>query len=103
MANYQETSVSGTEYTRCRKIEIINPLGEVPSVRFSEERVTVLLNKVLFDSLPNEMVIPFDASKSFSVLDPTTGASTGVTSTWGDIYALIYSAYIAEATERDNG
>lgn len=102
MANYNETAVSGSEYTRCKQITILNPLNETPTVQFDEERVTVLSNRVLIDNTGVVIDTMFDAAKSIDVLNPLTGEPTGTTATWGDIYALIYSAYIAEATARDN-
>lgn len=102
MANYNETQVTGSEYTRCKQITITNPLGQTPTVRFDEERATVLSSRTLIDQTGVVIEVPFDAAKSIDVLNPTTGLPTGTTATWGDIYALIYSAYIAEATARDS-
>jgi len=39
MANYKETGVMGTRWTRCNVVHIANPLGGTPMVTFSEEDV----------------------------------------------------------------
>lgn len=103
MANYKETVLTGSEYTRCKKILVSNPLNAVPHVEFEEERVTILSTKTLIEQTYTSIIVEFDPSKIIDVLNPITGESTGKTATWGDIYALVYSAYIAEATARDNG
>lgn len=102
MANYQEQSITGSEYVRCNEINIYNPLGLTPTIKFFEEKITLLTNRTLSDPGAG-IVVTFDPNKTFAVLDPTTGNPTGITSSWGDIYALIYSAYIGEALVRDSG
>lgn len=102
MANYQEQTISGSEYVRCNEILISNPLGLTPTVRFSEEKITLLSNRTLSD--PGAGIqVSFDPSKTFPVLNPMTGEATGDTSSWGAIYTLVYSAYVSEALTRDNG
>ena len=101
MPNYQETTVSGSEYTRCNVITIINPYGRTPAVDFSEERATVLAaDRVIFEQL-GHISLSFDPSKVIQLLDPNTGLPTGVEATYGDAYIMLFSAYMAAAMERD--
>ncbi len=43
----------------------------------------------------------FDPAKQVAIIDPSTGAPTGATMTFADIYVAVYSAYLAEAQARD--
>lgn len=101
MANYQETTVSGSEYTRCNIITIINPYGKNPAVQFNEERATVLADdRVIFEPRGN-ISLAFDPSKVIQLIDPNTGLPTGVEATYGDVYIMLYSAYVDAALARD--
>ena len=101
MANYNETTVSGSEYTRCNTICITNPYGKTPSVQFGEERATVLgVDRVLFEQTGG-ISATFDPLKIISLIDPNTGLPTGVEATYGDVYIMLYSAYVDAALARD--
>lgn len=49
MADYKETAVNGSSFSRCRQIEIRNPYLQAPAVIFTEERITTLGDRVLRD------------------------------------------------------
>lgn len=101
MPNYNETNVSGTEYSRCYEISIINPLDLTPIVQFKEEKVTNLGDRT-FKEMSRIIGVPFDPAKVITLLDSTTGIPTGSTITMGEVYEIMYSAYIQEATALDN-
>lgn len=98
---YQPSAVSGSEFTRCYQIVIDNRYGAAPEVVYQEERVLVV------DSGPDRhwpighCRAAYDPLAEIPVLDPATGLPTGETATQGQLYALIYSAYLATATARD--
>ena len=102
MSNYKETEVTGTTYVRCNFIEIQNPINQTPTVSFSEESVVVLgEDKILTIPISQPLHVTFDPMKSISVIDPETLLPTGETVLMAEIYVLLFSAYIAEATARD--
>lgn len=41
MADYKETTVSGTQYVRCHTVTILNPLGGVKAANFSEVKTDI--------------------------------------------------------------
>lgn len=100
MANYKETSVVGSQYTRCSEISIVNPLNLTPSVQFTEEKVTILGDKKIIER-SGEITVSFDPDKVIPVLDPITGEQTGTNISYAEVYAILYSAYIQEAEARD--
>ena len=110
--NYKETSISGTSWTRCRAVTIVNPLAGTgernpmtnelrgPTAHFQEEVVV---------SLPtgNQIIAGPSCAKSFSadtvitLLDPATGVATGGSMTHAELYRALFSLYMATAAERD--
>lgn len=101
MANYKEASLTGAEWTRCCEIHMANPYNATPVITFKEQRISELSNGQVFTARGDNLVAEFDPATAVDVLDPTTGISTGTTVTYADIYALLYSAYIAQAQARD--
>ena len=101
MSNYKETSVTGSEYVRCKEIVIRNPLNSVPSIQYIEEQATILgADKVI--TQPLGMVSEtFDPATVIELRDPQTNELTGATITHGEMYQMLYSAYIQVALQRD--
>lgn len=100
MSKYNQSAISGEEYTRCNVITITNPLDRNPSISFNETVVTVLPNRVIENTAGN-IIIAFDAAKVIPLRNPETGELTGQSITHTDMYVALYSAYIAEAMARD--
>jgi hypothetical protein len=101
MANYQETALTGTSHTRCCEIRIFNPYAATPSIAFVEQRLTALSDSKVITERGDILAPTYDAAKVIPLRDTTTGALTGATTTFGDVYNILYSAYIAEAEARD--
>lgn len=101
MANYKETAISGSEYQRCCEIHIINPVGKTPSVEFKEQKIAVVGDNSI-ETPVGSIVISFDPAKIIELRDPQTGDLTGATTTFAEVYTILYSAYIQEALVRDN-
>ena len=100
MANYKETEVAGSEYTRCCEIHIFNPRDRAPNVSFVEQRITTLGDRTL-ETYAGQIDMPFDPAKEIDVIDPETNEPTGEVVTLADVYQLIYSVYLKEALLRD--
>lgn len=102
MPNYKEAPVTGTIWQRCCKIVIENPLFAQPIVRFDEEEaLSAGASPPIKRPLPGISLL-FDPAKAFPLRNPTTGELIpGAASTYGDTYVLLYSAYMAAASERD--
>ena len=102
MADYQETSVSGTSYKRANEVFISNPLTGPKSIRFSEELMVNLGTTT--QRVPAGVVeqLLTDANKltGVKILDPTTGAEL-FQLTYEQIYCVLYSLYLKVATDRD--
>ena len=102
MPNYNEASLSGSEYTRCYEIRIANQLDQIPIIEFKEQRITTLSNgKTITDNI-GLLEVSFNPAMLIELIDPTTGQQTGQTITFADVYAILYSAYIKQATIRDS-
>lgn len=101
MPDYRETSLTGTAWQRCHAIVIFNPRSGSPSVRLEEERVIALADGSELRSPAGAVVVPFDPARQIPLRDPATGELTGESTTFGAAYAILYSAYLAEALARD--
>jgi hypothetical protein len=98
--NYNESSISGTAYTRCNQVVINNPKGGVPSMAFLEERFIELGADSIARPV-GAINASFRADGVFQLIDPTTGEPTGTVMTHEQVYAVLYSLYISEALARD--
>lgn len=101
MSTYIETTVTGQVWTRCNQIAIDNRRGQLPTVRFEEERVAVLDDGDEMRKPGAGITQDFDPAREVPLRDPVTGQLTGQVTTYAEVYATLYSAYIAAALERD--
>lgn len=100
MSNYNETNITGQQWTRCHQVIVSNPLGGTPSVQFAEEAALSLGDKTL-TSPAGVLQVPFDPAKVVPLLDPETLEPTGHSMTYGQLYLGMFGAYIQAATEQD--
>lgn len=100
MPNYKETSISGSSYTRCSQVTIINKIATIPIIKFEEEEI-ILLSSGNLNKNNGQIEVLFDSSRIIEVFDPVSGVKTTQTVTLGEIYALVYSVYMNEALSRD--
>lgn len=100
--NYQESAVTGTKWKRCVRLVCGNPYGGTPVVSFEEEEAVNVGDKTLTFPIRDVFIKPFSAAGSFALLNPLTGIPTGQTMTHAELIGVLYSLYIACATERDN-
>ena len=99
--NYNETTVTGQAWQRCHQVVIENPRTGQHVVRFEEERVLAVDGGAEINTPIGGIAVPFDQAKEIPLRNPMTGELTGESTTYGAAYALLYSAYLAAATERD--
>lgn len=90
--------VAGESYIRCPQVVIDNRLGHAPTIAFSRERIIGLADGVTVTQPMSPREVAFDPAAAVPVLDPETGEPTGKTVTQGDLYALIYSVFVAAET-----
>lgn len=100
-ANYSETSITGTEWKRCVRMTFTNPHAGTGVVRFEEEKAISIDGHVNLTPVNELFVRAFAADGSFPLRNPETGATIGTSMTHAELYAVLYSLYIAEATARD--
>jgi hypothetical protein len=100
MPNYKETPLAGTSYTRCNQVLIHNPLGAPPRIKFDEQAV-ISSNSGNVVTGAGSIDLVFDPAKTIALLNPATNQPTGTSMTYAAVYAILYSAYIQAALERD--
>lgn len=101
MPDYNETTVTGSAWQRCKQVVVDNRLGVTPSIRFDEERVTALSDGDTVHRNLGALSVPFDPAAVIELRDPATGEATGATITHAEVYAILYSAYLGTAIARD--
>lgn len=101
MSIYTESTVTGHAWRRCHQIVIDNRRGGVPTVRFDEETVVALDGSAEVRSPAGMVTIDFDPARQIPLRDPQSGALTGGVMSYAEAYAVLYSAYLDAALERD--
>lgn len=102
MADYKQTDILGSKYTRWRRINIENPREGIPSATILEEEVMNMGDQTI-DRPSGNLNIKFsDPSKTIPLRNPLNDwIETGSTMTMGELYAAIGSACWQAALERD--
>lgn len=99
-----QTPVSGEAFMRCSQIIIDNHIGRAPVVTFHREQVVGLSDGEVIRRPMSPRAVSFDPSAIIPILDPDTGEPTGQNATHSEVYALIYSVFIAaETAEPEEG
>ena len=101
MPDYKESQVAGTRWQRCNRITINNPYGAMPTIRFDEEERIAVGEQTIGNPVGGILKDFDDPERTFPLCNPMTGESTGATATYGEVYVLLWSLYMALATERD--
>lgn len=101
MPDYKEATVAGHRWQRCHQIVIDNRRAATPAMRFDEETVVALEGSAEVRTPAGALTVDFDPARTIPLRDPQTGELTGETTTYGAAYALLYSAYLDAALERD--
>jgi hypothetical protein len=90
--------IAGESYIRCPQVIIDNRLGATPSVTFHRESVIGIEGGSVMRQPMSPREIALDPASVVQILNPETGEATGQTVTHGEIYALIYSVFVAAET-----
>ena len=104
MANYKETNVLGTSYTRASQVIINNPLTGVKAISFMEEQVVNLGDEQIIRN-QGGIQEPFTTENQitqFELVNPVDGTSLGLTMEYKDLYVAIHSLYLHLAKKRDD-
>lgn len=100
-ANYKESEIGGAAYNRVRGINIDNPDDTQPSVRFDWETVLKAEGFGTLRKPADSVTVWFDPAREFPLLDPRTGEAVGASMSYGQVYAILYSAAVFEAQEKE--
>lgn len=101
--NYQESSIQGSTWTRCRAVTILNPhssTGQTAMAYFQEEKAVAFDSTVLLSDR-GSCGLEFDAEATVPILDPQTGEPTGQSFTHAELYKMLFSLYMDAAKKRD--
>lgn len=90
--------VAGESYTRSPQVVIDNRMGRTPTITFHREMVLGTAGGSVMCQPMAPNVLAFDPQASVPVINPETGEPTGDTVTHGEIYALLFSAFVAAET-----
>lgn len=104
MTDYNESTVAGSKWTRCKAIHITNEYGRLPHIIFGEEELLdVGDTDPIHKSVGSEIHANFDpVNGNIPLLDPTTNQPLGTSITHIELYTILYSLYMQKAQERDN-
>jgi hypothetical protein len=91
--------IIGTIERRCTRIVIEKPKTGTASALFLEQQLITIDGEQIEKSLPG-IFKQYDPAESFDILDGA-GNPTGKKATYGDVFALIRSAYMCAAKVRD--
>ena len=103
MADYKQTTLAGTAYTRAVSVTVANPLTGVKAINFFEEQVVNLGAEVLMRPQGGfqEAFTTENANSEFEMLNPETGEPLGQTATYAQLYGMLHSLYLHLAVRRD--
>ena len=91
--NFQESTVTGTKWSRCRTVMIGNPYQQAPRINLQEETLLVIDGLAPLSVGMRNLDAAFDPSAVINLRDPRTDELTGTTTTQGAVYAILYSLY----------
>ena len=103
MADYKETTLAGTAYTRANAITIANPRIGVKAINFSEEQVINLGSETIVRPQGGfqEPFTTENAGTEFPLVNPLDGTPLGMTSTYTEVHVILHSLYFHLAQRRD--
>lgn len=102
MANYKETTGTGTTWRRAKQVIIKNDINAVQkSIMFFEEDIANIGDKI-FSNDAGILQTNYDPSYVINLRNPQTGERTGNVITQALVYQALYSLYLDTAELRDN-
>lgn len=102
MPNYKQNNISGITYTRANSVTIANPLEGLKNISFTEEEITEINGTTSKKTIGilTEFLTTDNKDEAFDVFNPIDD-SIIASSTYGQVYALLYSLYRHIAHKRD--
>ena len=100
MANYKETTGTGTSWKRARQVIINNNYEGSKNILFFEEDIAELGDKV-FKTEAGMVTTAFDPEYIINLRNPETGERTGNVVLQSLVYQALYSLYLDLAEQRD--
>ena len=94
MSLIDHEQITGERFVRCRAINVMNPVNEQATITFTEEKITLASGEVISAEIISGFVVPFNPADIIPVINPQTGAATGGSISQGEIYAILYSAWL---------
>jgi len=103
MPNYNENTVTGAKWTRCKDIHIRNAYLGQPHIIFGEEDIiSVEGNAPIHLAKQQEIHADFDQEAGvIPLINPASGELTGSSISHIELYTILYSLYIQKALLRD--
>ncbi len=103
MADYKQTTLAGTAYTRASSVTVANPLTGTKAINFFEEQVVNLGDEVMIRPQGGfqEAFTDENAGAEFPLLNPHTSEPLGATATYAQLYVTLHSLYLHLAKRRD--
>lgn len=100
MADYKQTSISGTAWQRAQMIIISNHLGQLPTVTYQEEAI-IALNDGNIQKPIGSFGYQIDPTGEIDLVDMETLEKTGETINVALVHQALFSDYINRAKARD--
>ena len=101
MANYNESILNGTKWSRCNTVTIVNPIEGTPCIIFGEQDALLVDGVTLPISTNKQCQAFFDQENGIiPLVHPVTGESLGTT-THAELYTILFSLYMQTAVARD--
>jgi hypothetical protein len=102
MPEFNEWKGDATRWTRFDQVVISNPIGSSPYVTCRAQDVIELVGGEKIIRNTSQLNFAFDPAYTFPILDPSNNQPTGQTASMGEVYALVYSAVLAQAAQGGN-
>jgi hypothetical protein len=95
--------MTGESFVRCNQIVVDNRLNKTLAITFSQETIVGGPDGAVLHIPMSPVPMAFDPAATIPIINPETGEDTGQTATQAEVYALIYSAYLATVTAPPDG
>lgn len=103
MQNYKEQVASGEikSWIRAKRVLINNELNQLPDLTFTEEKVTIYPNGDIQKIGAGALREEYNTERVINLINPENGQPIGQTVTLLELQIILFSYYLALATERD--
>lgn len=100
MPDYKESAVTGTQYDRFSVIHVNYPLGAIPTISCTQQRVISLESGQIVQDVGG-LNFQFDPDFTCDLLNPQTGEPLGQQITGAQVFAMVWSYVMSQAVLRD--